>query len=180
MISSKSSRARDDPLYKASDFSTFHRYLAARAWEPDASKRVWSEPAARQRCLKLARIWHRFCFETGLNNAAVLISLLVVLLTAGFVLGIAVIGLILALPLPLGAFWSSISGVVAALVTIALTLSLAKGFFQDYIGDVVFWSSYEETHERYKKRAEILDVGFQLLRHVAGRRCLPAGGGGGA
>jgi hypothetical protein len=162
----ESSRARDDPLYRASDFSTFHRYLAARAWEQDSSKRIWGDLEARQRCLQLARVWHRFYFQTELSNAAVLISLLVVLLTAGFVLGIAVLGLILALPLPLGAFWSSISGVAAALITIALTLSLAKGFFQDYIGDVVFWTSYEETHERYKKRAEILDVGFQLLRHV--------------
>ncbi len=82
----ESSRARDDPLYKASDFSTFHRYLAARAWEQDASKRIWSDPEARQRCLKLARLWHRFYFQTELNNAAVLISLLVALLTVGFVL----------------------------------------------------------------------------------------------
>lgn len=162
----ESSRARDNPLYRANDFSTFHRYIAARAWEQDADKRTWGDPEARQRCLQLARVWHRFYFQTELNNAAVLLSLLVILLTAALVLGLAVIGLILALPLPLGAFWSSISGVVLALATIALTLGLAKGFFQDYIGDVIFWTSYEETHERYRKRAEILEVGFDLLRHV--------------
>lgn len=41
-----------------------------------------------------------------------------------------------------------------------------KGFLEKFLGDVQFWTTYEETDEKYSKRRAILEKGFNMLLHL--------------
>lgn len=53
-------------------------------------------------------------------------------------------------------------------VTIGLLLSAIgiSFFLREYLGDVYFWCSYEETSEKYQKRRDILKYCSEFLTHV--------------
>lgn len=161
------SRARADHRYGKGSFREFCAYLEARAWE---AKRSQKHGASAQpddldsgRLVELAKEWSRQYKAVEWMNAIVLVSLLVGLLTVFALLAAVLVGLMQAF-FP-GAGTPQLAGLFSLLSTV-LGLIGVRLFFQDYLGDVVFWSTYEETDERYKKRSEILACGAELLRHV--------------
>lgn len=159
-----SSRTRQDDAYKRGVFPQFWRFLRNKI----------DDRAMRVRCLTLAYRWFNFYVQMELRNAFVLTTLLVTLLTALLILVGSVLGILgwvstfpfvrVLVPEQAGSFsaWSLIPPILAA----AATLFGLRSFFQDYLGDVMFWVTYEETNERHKKRAEILDICVNLMQHV--------------
>ncbi len=53
-----------------------------------------------------------------------------------------------------------------ALALVAAGLLPITGFLRNYMGDVQLWATYQETEEKNAKRREILNIGFDTLRHV--------------
>ena len=92
-------------------------------------------------------------------------SIIVLVLTALLTLGLIAIGLIrflLQLPthvLPLE--WNVLIG--AIILGVGWGLS---AFLRTYVGDLYFWSSYEETSEKHRKRADVLQRSCAYLSHV--------------
>ena len=56
----------------------------------------------------------------------------------------------------------------AALAAVSLTsLSFSRRFLRDYLGDVLQWTTYQETRERFGRRKSIMSMGSDMIRHVA-------------
>jgi hypothetical protein len=56
-------------------------------------------------------------------------------------------------------------------VSLASYLKLTK-FLTDYLGDVEAWATYEETDEKYERRAKVIAIGTDVLTQVLGdERC---------
>lgn len=55
---------------------------------------------------------------------------------------------------------------VVGLMTLAASVFPIYSFLSKYMGDVQFWSTYEETDEKHKKREEIVKRTTTTLKHV--------------
>jgi hypothetical protein len=66
------------------------------------------------------------------------------------------------------ATWKTALGLATALATF---LGLSR-FLTNYLGDVEAWATYEETDEKYERRAKFIDIGTDILAQVLGdERC---------
>lgn len=143
--------------YPTGSFAEFREFLVAEL------ERLRPGDSAVIRVPLIADAWIRSMVVAELRNAAVLTSMvLAIALTALFLLQLvsAALGIV---PIKswLGVDWNA--------ATIAGVLATPLGiypFLSRYMGDVVFWSTYEETDVRFKKRKEILCYGVKVLKHV--------------
>ncbi len=139
-----------------------------------------SHPETRDRMLRLARAWHRYAYRAEIRNAATLLTLLLalVLSAAGIVWSIVqVLELIADLRArseeSLAGFWAlfgdRLEPTFGAAGALALSLASFVGvtkFLTDSMGDVEAWATYEETNEKHVRRAKVIELGVDLLRHV--------------
>lgn len=143
--------------YPTGSFAEFQDFLKAEL------KRLHIKDPTLTRLPLIADAWARYILFAELQNAAVLTSIVLAiglavfgsLQLASIFLGIAPVkGL-------LGGDWNA-----ATFATVAATLIGFAPFLSKYLGDVVFWSTYEETNVRFKQRKEILCHGVNVLKHV--------------
>lgn len=156
--------------FSSGNFDDFVAYL---------KQKYKSMPETGSRLETLARRWHWFYVRSELFNLFVLLTL-----TLAIIIGaIAVIVLLLAFlkvssPQLAGMLASVPGGGVlndmivpnwrnaSALALVLAGLFGITSFLRNYLGDVQFWTTYEETDIKYLKRRDILSRGFQLLMHV--------------
>lgn len=143
-------------------FSEFCRFVRTRGDDTAAA-------------LALARQWHRFAVRRELRNLAVILTLL---LTMGLAGAGVLAAVTLLLPVLVSAVRSTSIVPLQQLVTsftaqgaLAITGSIftlvgVTRFLVNYLGDVLLWTTYEETDAKYQKRRAILKTGVDYLRHV--------------
>lgn len=137
------------------------------------------DEADRARALTVAVAWRRHYIATELRNALVLATIfLAILLVVGALLWAIQSALVWLGTLPSTFGRGSVFGdLIAGLVTpgwgSAAGLLVAGGaglgvsrFLTDYMGDVEAWSTYEETDEKHKARAEVVSATCGLMTHV--------------
>lgn len=138
-------------------YAEFRAFLAAEL------ERLRAGDSAVTRVPLIADAWMRYMVVSELRNAAVLTSMVLAIVLAilgSLQLTSAVLGIV-SIKSWLGVDWNA--------ATIAGSLATVFGlvpFLSRYMGDVVFWSTYEETDRRFKKRKEILCYGVKVLKHV--------------
>lgn len=129
----------------------------------------------RDDIIAVARRWHRACVWAEVRNLFVLVTLAVALLA---VTGLIVLtaAAVLALregeslrgfsPLDLARYIKDHKETFTMLGGTALLVpGLASGL-SEYLGDVVFWTTYEETQTRYEKRRQILAEVRSYVSHL--------------
>ncbi len=143
--------------YPTGTFAEFRAFLVAEL------ERLRPGDPAVTRVPLIADAWMRYMVVSELRNAAVLTSMVLAIALAilgSLQLASAVLGIV-SIKSWLGVDWNA--------ATIAGSLATVFGlvpFLSRYMGDVVFWSTYEETDSRFKKRKEILCYGVKVLKHV--------------
>ncbi len=134
-----------------------------------------NKPNACRRLVALASRWRIFCIWSELFNLFILVTLfLAILIGALAMIGASFIVLKALSPhlgqalanLPFESLntmlmpnWKNVS---ALLLMIAALFGITS-FLSKYLGDVQFWTTYEETDEKYSKRKEILKRGLELF-----------------
>jgi hypothetical protein len=122
-------------------------------------------PSNAKLLVELADWWHADYLLSEWRNLAVLTSIVVLLL---FAAGLTLLGLswtVDQLPHRWTA-WVTPADMLSMAAAAIATLGVG-GFLRNYLGDVQFWSTYEETSEKHAKRREILDHAVELVAHVA-------------
>ncbi|TAJ19768.1 MAG: hypothetical protein EPO65_05705 [Dehalococcoidia bacterium] len=148
---------RDHPRSRFRDFSDF---LTAQG---------------QQNLVSSAKQWHSACVRAELGNLGVLLTLALLLVAVVGLVILTTAGL-LALregetlegrgPLDLARYIKDHKESFAMLGSTAFLITgLAHGL-KDYLGDVVFWTTYEETQGRYEKRRQILAEVRAYLSHL--------------
>jgi hypothetical protein len=94
-------------------------------------------PETTNRLLRLADIWHRAWIWQEWRTFFVILTL----------------------------FLSVFLGACGALAMLATLTGVAR-FLRESMGDVQFWTTYEETDDKHKKRREILERGVAAMRNV--------------
>ena len=143
--------------YPRGTFAEFARFLQSRA-KPDEQGRVE----------ELARLWLGWYTRREFLSAFILITFgLAVLLTVGaLALGIfQILTLLGGSGVTLDVLRPTSQNVLIFLGGL-LTLAGIYGFLQNYLGDVLLWTTYRETDEHFKTREQILKTGAAILRHV--------------
>jgi len=134
-------------------------------------------PDSAERREQLARAWRRAYQLTELRNMFVLLTLALALaLTAG-----GAIGLFFVLLQQLAKFVANtpLAGLAAEAApatwktAVAFAVALAgflglTGFLTDSLGDVEAWATYDETDEKFERRAKVIDIGVDVLTQVLG------------
>ncbi len=147
----------------------------------DARLRMQLTISAAQRdvMLRAADHWRQHAFDVEIRNLFLLWTMLL------FILVISLTGIVLAslfiASVQNSSFFKSLveyakqaDGKSQDLFNITAPTLLAfiisaigiPVFLQRYLGDVVFWCTYEETDVRFAKRREILDFGVKVIKHV--------------
>jgi len=155
--------------YPKGSFRDFLAFIDSR----DAKK-----PQSKKRLIALARRWRRFYFRSELSTLFALLSIC-------FAAGIALL-LLIALALLVLKSAAAIAGatftgttleylqeklagspgsVIGLLVLMASLLGVLP-FLRNYMGDVQFWCTYEETDKKHEMRTKILQQATQMLSHV--------------
>jgi len=142
-------------------------------------RRSATRPETAKRHERLARAWLSRYRATELRNLFVLVTLaLAMLLTA-----IGAVALILVLlqrftmfaaNTPLASLAAEAPATWKTAIGFAMSLAGFLGlsrFLTDYLGDVEAWATYEETDEKYERRAKVIDIGTSVLAHVLGDQC---------
>lgn len=155
--------------YPGGHFGGFIEHLAASGRMARLSDRERGEVIA------IARRWHRRCITTELSNLASLTTIAAALLV---VAGLLVLTTVRLLALREGATLEGLGPASIAdyiwghkttfglLASMGLLIpGLASGL-EAYLGDVVFWTTYEETQTRYEKRRRILTEVRGCLSHL--------------
>jgi hypothetical protein len=134
-----------------------------------------NEGEQRERMAALAARWQAAYIRSELRNLFLLGSVLLTLLLGG---GAALFGVVAGLKWLAGTrslhfqflgdagflkpTWSNAAALLAAILSaIGVTT-----FLRDFLGDVQFWTTYEETSVKHRKRRDILDVCCETLLHV--------------
>lgn len=147
------------------DFETFLRQDYTR----------YRVPADQQdQIIATAKRWHRACVWAEVSNLFVLLTLATVLIAVTGMLLLTTVWIIKVLegstivrtPMELARYIKRDWHKFAILGSTALVLSGLAGWLKDYFGDVVFWTTYEETQTRYEKRCQILAEVRSYLSHV--------------
>lgn len=156
--------------YPKGSFDEFLSFL-------QASRRLTDEE--RPKPVQLAAAWRRHYVRSEAKNTLLLATILLsILMVAGGLLWAMQSLLVLLGTLTerlgkgsvFGDFfasfvtpgWGSAAGLLLAG---AAGLGLTR-FLTDYLGDVEAWSTYEETDEKHKARAEVITVTCTLMAHV--------------
>jgi len=158
-------------LYQRGTFADFMAFLDSDRW-PMPAPELAAGPRPRERDAearrRLAVAWRRTYLLAECRNAAVLLSILVALLLFFAILAAAVAGIISPMPLPAplanGTF--SPPTIIFSSITLILSFLGIKRFLEHFLGDVAFWTSYEETAARHRLRKEIEQIAFTTLQHV--------------
>ncbi|MDB5348089.1 MAG: hypothetical protein JWP89_6466 [Schlesneria sp.] len=150
--------------YPTGSFAEFRDFLKAEL------ERLRVDDPILTRIPLIADAWMRYILFAELRNAAVLTSIVLAI-------GLAVLGSLQLVSIFLGI--APVKGLLggdwnaATIVTAFATLFGFAPFLSRYFGDVVFWSTYEETNVRFKQRKEILRYGANVLKHVlTDEKCL--------
>lgn len=159
--------ARD--AYPTQRFHGFEDYLRA------GGQHARIPEADRDGLRALARRWHRATVAAELGNLLVLLTLAAALLAVTGLLVLTAAG-VLALregatlhgrsPIDLARYLKDHKETFALLAGNALMLTGLAGGLRNYLGDVVFWTTYEETQTRYEKRRQILAEVRSHLSHL--------------
>ncbi|MEM9663627.1 MAG: hypothetical protein AAF970_01760 [Bacteroidota bacterium] len=129
-------------------------------------------PKTTERLIRLARQWRRYYLQIEFTNLLVLISLALLLVigllgllafSAGLLqlLNVAWVQQLFGDLLP-----DPTAGHMGSLIILLAGLTGLTRFLRTYLGDVQFWTTYEETNVKYDKRKRILALATSLLRHV--------------
>jgi hypothetical protein len=99
------------------------------------------------------------------------VILIPLILSALLTLGLAALGIF-------ALIWQIPAHIVPISLTIVLGIAIffvvggLSAFLRNYVGDLYFWTTYEETSEKYQKREEILKRSCAYLSHVlADKNC---------
>lgn len=111
------------------------------------------------RLLKLTRLWRRHDRRLSLRMRFVCISVLL------FVFSL-ILGSCVAIFNGLSQFPRIEPRPAAWMGAILAVICLIRHFLKHYLGDIKFWTTYEETDVKHKKRKEILDLGFHGLMQL--------------
>lgn len=126
----------------------------------------------RDALIVAARRWHRACVRAEFSNLFVLLTL------AAVVLGVVGLVVMTAVALRLGdapdgwtlrdlaRYIKEEKATFAMLASTAFMLPGLASSLEHYLGDVVFWTTYEETQTRYEKRRQILAEVRSYLAHL--------------
>ena len=155
-------------------YTDFRKYLGERLARKQPSK-----PSFCCRLQRAADAWKDHAFDTELRNLLVLWTMMLFILVASLT-GITLVSWFLS-----GVTNSPIAQAIADLTAgkvslqsntfhisaltglgFVVTLLGLPMFLRRFLGDVVFWCTYEETDVRFKKRREILDFGVKVVKHV--------------
>ncbi len=159
--------ARD--AHRSERFRGFLDYLRAgghQAGIPDSD---------RERLVAIARRWHRACVRGEAGNLLVLVTIAAALLVVTGLIALTATGLIALRegatlhgrsPLDFARYIKDHKATFAMLGSTALLLPGLGSGLRDYLGDVVFWTTYEETQTRYDKRRQILAEVRACLAHL--------------
>lgn len=160
-------------------FRKFEEYLGN--LEPDQLRQRDGtlDPNQKPRLIRLARSWWWSCLRRELINAFVLVTIALALIIG---VGLIALGAAMALRFlqdnwgpqleeftnipELSKRFEASPANISMLVAIALGLIKFRSFLSDYLGDVQFWSTYEETDEKHKKHAEIVNRTTATIKHV--------------
>lgn len=133
-------------------------------------------PETAKRHERLARAWLTRYRKTELRNLFVIVTIALAILLTG--LGAVALILVLLQRFTVFAANTPLANLAAAApatwkTAIGFAISLAgflglSRFLTDYLGDVEAWATYEETDEKYERRAKVIDIGTQVLAHVLG------------
>lgn len=144
--------------YRVGSFAEFRTYLVA-----ELDRRLRPDDLGRIRIPLIADEWMRSIVLAETRNAFVLTSIVLAMALSAF--GCLQLAALLLGAIPLNAMigvdWTPVGIIGAAATLFGLPLFLTR-----YLGDVVFWCTYEETDARFKKRREILCYGVNVLKHV--------------
>lgn len=164
---------------EAGSFRNFEIYLGNLPKEQLTQRDGALAPDQKPRLIRLARLWWWSCLRREVINAFVLVTIALAL-----VLGVAFVAQVAAMLLHFlykdwGPWLETFTKIpnlskrfepstanIGMLVGIALGLIKFRSFLQDYLGDVQFWSTYEETDEKHKKHAEIVNRTTATIQHV--------------
>ncbi|MCC6509344.1 MAG: hypothetical protein IT423_09570 [Pirellulaceae bacterium] len=152
--------------YPTGSFKQFQHFLRERLSE---DPRWMKKPQDIKRLLNMARRWRT---RYVLGEMATLFVLLTFALTLALAVGGVFAGawhlVNYLMPGSIARDMSQTDKIQNALYVMAAFLTLAGvyGFLQNYMGDVLHWTTLAETDERFKKREEILKAGTAMLRHV--------------
>lgn len=148
---------QDNPDYRTGSFGGFLKYLAAKHEGPKL-----------ERLKVVAKAWRRAYVLDELRNMLVLwtMALFLLLLGAG-ALTLAFMLLEWASGLLPGGGGKAIDGRAAIPLAVAVAggLGLTKTF-NDYLGDVQAWATYQETDAKHAARNETLERCMTVLMHV--------------
>jgi hypothetical protein len=131
-----------------------------------------NDPQRAARLVQLAKRWHRRYVGIEWSNFFVIGTIALAMLVA---LGCAALVVLTLLRIGIDAFdhtwvedllpeanWTNAAFGGAMLVLAAG----GRTFLSEYLGDVQFWTTYEDTSTKNRKRREILDACTDTLRHV--------------
>lgn len=163
----------EEPAYDEARLAGFCAYL---------TERLADDPEAAARAVKLAHRWRSRDRSEELSHLAVMLTIL---------LAIALIASLIAWSLIQFVGWASAGGLIPDALqgpvmswfglipgqklgwwpALGLAGSLTvggvlKGFLRNRMGDVEAWATYEETDEKHRKRAQVIEKGKDVLRHV--------------
>lgn len=159
---------------EAGGFEAFLAFIPVAMSRPGQS----ADPATVARLSSLACAWRAHYRRTEWQNGMVLITMLLALLLAGLALlwlvhwGLAALGAFsqaLGADSPLGQALASYlkPGWAQALTVAGFVVTAWFGWFlTDYLGDVEVWTTYEETNEKNKARAAVIEACTGLMQHV--------------
>lgn len=134
-------------------------------------------PNAAERLSALARTWRTRYIWTELRNFAVLVTIALAVALIG-IAGVALASALLRVAalvvtssdLPsLAAFLPKEGDELKAAMALFVSASLAIGlgrFLTQYMGDVQAWATFEETDEKFERRAKVIATGQRILRHI--------------
>ncbi|QYE33031.1 hypothetical protein KZX46_02535 (plasmid) [Polymorphobacter sp. PAMC 29334] len=148
-------------------FAQFNFYL---------EQRCAGDIEAIGRHLALARAWRRAYLATEARNAALLASLALALaLLAGGAVALVLVLLQRFTAVTAGSSLAQLAAAAPPTLTTAASLALTLaglfgigGFLTGYVGDIEAWATYEETDEKFEKRAKVIALGAKVFGQVLG------------
>ena len=151
--------------YRGGTFKEFVEYLGIRS-----AKRP--ETAARH--VRLAEAWRRAYLAEEIRNGFSLASLaLTITLLAGGTVALLLVLLQRLTALADGTALAQLASIAPPTLTTAVSLAGVLvgllgigGFLTKYVGDVEAWSTYEETDEKFEKRAKVIDLATRTFTQV--------------
>ena len=123
----------------------------------------------------VAKRWHRACARAEFSALAILVTIALALCVVTGLLLLTAVGIATSLqgatfndrtPLGLARYLQENWTIYTMVGGMGLLVTGLTGGLRDYLGDVVFWTTYEETQTRYEKRGQILAEVRTYVDHI--------------